>query len=156
MKIKLIVVLNLLLICVGQSGCLFRNIPIINSQIETYEKGKQERQNELISKNPDLQTLAKICEQLGSLQNFKLLSREMSSHSRPALYYYYDSNISYTDTFKTFSAFLEQDGWHSTENVSINSTFSYQKDDWRVIVQYGGMRDAEYGLTCEKASEGSR
>ncbi|MFL6468263.1 MAG: hypothetical protein ACJ72Z_09935 [Pyrinomonadaceae bacterium] len=52
------------------------------------------------------------------------------------------------------SRFLEADGWHSIENLSGDYSFAFQKNDFRVVVQYGGMRTANYGITCTSGKKG--
>jgi hypothetical protein len=133
-----------------------RDIPVVNSQVERYEKERERRLDEIINKNPDLQDLADVCRQLGSLQNFELLKRGMATHGRPALYYYYRSTISFQDSSKIFSPYREKAGWHSIENLSVNPTMGFQKGDLRVVIQHGGMDEADYGLTCAKIPEGER
>jgi hypothetical protein len=51
---------------------------------------------------------------------------------------------------------MEKAGWHSIENLSVNPTMGFQKGDLRVVIQHGGMDEADYGLTCAKIPEGEK
>lgn len=129
------------------AGCFTRNLAPINSLNETREK----ELDEIISRNEDLKILADICTQLGSLQDFKLLRRSMSTHGEPELYFYFRSDKQFPEASKTFSTFLEQNSWRLLEESRLGKLEYYRKDNLEVNIQYGRIGDAEYGITCAKS-----
>lgn len=148
--------LFLLTACFAASACMLKNIPGINTQFDKYEQWKQEQIDQEIKKSADLVNLAATCDKVASVQEFELISRSISTHGAPAVYCYYRSGVPPTVASKNITDFMEREGWHSIENLSINHSFAFQKDDSRVIVQNGGIRDADYGVTCVKKIESAR
>lgn len=138
------------------TGCFVRNIPSVNAVVRSYDQAKEKRINEFIKQSEIHQKLGSVCGELGALQNFELAGRDIATHGSPELYYYFRSKASLTDTRRILSQYLEKRGWHEIESLSMNYTFAYQKDDLRVVVQYGGIGDADYGITCSKKSESQR
>jgi len=153
---KIIIAFLVVSFCLSQMGCFLQKVPVINEQLERAEKAKQAEIDSAISKNAELRSLAATCSTLGSLKSFKLIGRDIYSHGKAGLSYYYASEESYDDTYRTLSAYLSSNGWHSIESLSVNRTFAFQKDDMRVTVQYGGIGTADYGITCEMRSGGER
>ena len=80
----------------------------------------------------------------------------MSVHDEPAVYYYYRSSLPFSAASGPIAGFMQQNGWHSVTNRSMNYTIAFEKDDLRTVVQYGGMGDADYGITCKVRSESDR
>jgi hypothetical protein len=139
--------------CLMLAGCGLRSIPFVNKSLQNYDEEKEKRLDELISKNEELRLLAKVCQGLGSLRNFKLLSRSIATHGPPELYYYYHSDLPFSETTPVFTSFLESDGWRAFENSSMNPTIAFRKDSFIVIIQHGGIGEAEYGITCGKETK---
>ena len=148
--------LFLLTVCFAVSACILKNIPVINTQLDKYEQWKQEQIDQEIKKSADLVNLAATCDKVASVQEFELISRFISTNGAPAIYCYYRSGVPPAVASKNITDFMEREGWHSIENLSINYSFAFQRDDLRVIVQNGGMRDADYGITCVKEMESAR
>ncbi len=134
-------VLTALLISFGTQGCVTSKG--INSDAS---EARLERQ---IQGSSDLQALARICGDLGDLRGFVLRRRERNTHGRPALYYYFNSPLSLDQTVGDFKNFFEAGGWQRIDAPIFPRSLAFQKDETRVTIQYGGMREADYGITCE-------
>jgi len=156
MAFRIIVLLALLAVMCLVPCCLFRKIPAVNSQLTKYDEFQQRDVNKTIQGDENFRRVAAICDEIGDNEQFELLERQISGHGNPAVFYYYRSSIPMSDGFKNVSDFMKLNGWHSIENLSMNHSLGFQKDDFRVIVQYGGMGDAEFGITCEIKSETER
>jgi hypothetical protein len=151
-KASFLIVFLLFSSLAGVGGC--RNIPVINSRMDDLERAREDRLSEIISQDDDLRNLANGCEQAGAVLNFKLIRRSATSNvDSRSLHYYYQSDAKLQHSFKAISQFLEAREWHPMENLSMNYTLAYQKSDQRVIVQHGGMGDADYGITCQKIKQ---
>lgn len=144
------------LVVATSSGCLLKKIPAVNSQLNKYNQLRQRQIDKEIEGNEDYQRLALICGEIGSHQQFELLRRDMSVHGAPAVYYYYRSSLPFSMASAAITGLMERDGWHGVNNRSMNYTMAFEKDDLRIVVQYGGMGDADYGITCKVKSESDR
>lgn len=102
-----------------------------------------------IEKSERLKALASVCKELGDLENFELISRAMSTHEPDALYYYYRSEKPFAEVNAILLRFANDNDWSPFDNPSINPTIGIEKKGIRVILQYGGMREAQYGITCQ-------
>jgi hypothetical protein len=134
-----------LLLCIVLSAITISCTPFL-------KENRTKAADEAIQKNPELQELDNLCKQIAALKDFKFISKGISSHGLPALYYSYYSENDFDETDKFFRDYLMKNGWESVSNPSNNRTSAFKKHSIRIIIQYGGMgTDSNYGITCEKS-----
>jgi len=133
--------------------CIGCRIPLPDSMRDGFDRTKEERLDHRIKEDPELSSLATLCSSIGELQNFKLLWRSASSHGKE-LHYYYASDIKPIDAAREIARNLDQNGWHTESNLSQHySLFAFIKGQQMITVQYGGMGEADYGISCTKVDE---
>lgn len=115
--------------------------------VDPFISGREDRLDEIINRDARLLKLAEICSELGSIQDFKLLRRSIAKDGS-ALFYYYRSSKSFPDASAEYSKFLAGNGWKLTNNSGLGRLEFYRKNGLIVDIQYGGIGDAEYGITC--------
>lgn len=138
------------------SACFVKRVQLVNSQLEQFEKVQEEQLDKFIHDNEDYKALALLCGDTGNAANLVLSRRSVSMHEPPATFYYYQSAQPYGKVSSSISTYLEGLGWESIENLSVNETLAFQKDNVRIILQHGGMGEVDYGLTCLKKNAGDR
>jgi hypothetical protein len=75
----------------------------------------------------------------------------MALHGPHTLFYHYYSDDDFNETDKYFKEYFTGNGWQIFDDRSFNKTSSFQKENIRFIIQYGGMgSDVNYGIICGK------
>lgn len=125
------------------AGCFVKSLP------DPFSYGREERLDELISKSERLTELANLCADLGSVQGFKLLRRSLAKDGSE-LYFYFNSDKPFSAASELFSKYFYQMGWERLKESRTARMEYYGARDLKVDIQYGGIGDAEYGITCAK------
>ena len=142
-------VISLVLAASIVSGCsAVSRLPVIGGLNDRVANAQQKSIEEEIAKNPKLVTLDSTCKQLGILEGMEFIEMNAVFREVPMIAYFFKSDADRHHVKIKFDRYLEARGWHSSEARSFNDTFAYQKEDLRIVVQVGGMRSADYGLTC--------
>lgn len=118
------------------------------------DKQRTELTNKAIRKSSDLQELDKICTQIPLPADFRLIKKDGIDDQKITLSYYYDSQKKYIEVWQFLDNYFDDNNWKFIENgegvISSQKFIEYQKDSYKVIIQNGGMGDAEYSIYCEK------
>lgn len=138
----------------AQLGCVLKGLPVVNSAVKKWDEADKRAQDEFIEKTPDFRLLRDACEDKRPL-DFELLERSVMDRESPLIEYYYVSKIQKDEGFKRFRLIFDS-SWTEVENLSINPTIAFQRGNVRAIVQYGGIRDADWSVSCVIKSPGAR
>ncbi|HKP69488.1 MAG TPA: hypothetical protein VJV05_09405 [Pyrinomonadaceae bacterium] len=132
-------------------GCNPKELPIINAGINKLNEAQEREIDETIRKSDALKELDHLCRSIVESGDFRLVSRSISTHGPPKLFFYYYSDVDFDSADGDFGRRLGAAGWRTVENRSMNPTAAFRKDDQVIVIQYGGIgSNANYGITCEK------
>jgi len=132
---------TMLMALILSQGCVGSWLPDPFSQV------REKELDELINKSENLKALAEVCAELGRIQEFKLLRRSISKDGSE-LYYYFSSEKPFPAASQLFSDYFSQRGWVRQDRSQVARAEFYRNEKLAIDIQYGGIGDAEYGITC--------
>lgn len=143
----------LILLLLWITGCNPKELPIFKEAREQNEKLITEQTEKAIKNSPELQELDNVCKQIPLPSDFKFVWKGGLDDQKLSLSTHYYSETSYEEAKNIFNDYFSKNNGKlvKVKEGNISKILEYQKENYRVVIQYGGMgKGVNYFIYCEK------